>query len=171
MEEGCADPDKRQRGKSGVSKRRPESTRGQSAPPGEQGQRRGRVQGGQHAPPPPGNSRYGAWPKGKALSMVHRAARMLGRSWGYLKAKAEPRPKISLLTPPGQRKQESQPRTFSSLILVGVLTSPSSASDRRPPDSPSSSRLSPSGPASWFSLTEAGRENSAEVGRDGRAAV
>lgn len=51
VEEGCADPDQRQRGKSGVSKRRPESTRGQSAPPGQQGQRRGRVQGGQHAPP------------------------------------------------------------------------------------------------------------------------
>ena len=90
VEEGCADPDKRQRGKSGVSKRRPESTRGQNAPPGQQGQRRGRVQGGQHAPPPPGNSRYGAWPKGKALSMVHHTARMLGHSWGYLKAKAEP---------------------------------------------------------------------------------
>lgn len=104
---------------------------------------------------------------------VHGAphSRLLGHSGGCLKVKAEPRPRISLLTPPGQRKQESQPRTFSSLILVGVLISPSSASDRRPPDSPSSSRLSPSGPASWFSLTEAGRENSAEVGRDGRAAV
>ena len=55
---GCADPDHRQKGKLGVSKRRPESTREQSAPPGKQGKRSGRVQGGQHAPPPPGDSRY-----------------------------------------------------------------------------------------------------------------
>lgn len=57
---------------------------------------------------------------------------------------------------------ESRDPTLRSLILVGVLTSPSSVSDCRPPDSPSSSLLSPSGPVSWFSLTEAGRENSAE---------
>lgn len=81
VEEGCVDPDQRQRGKSGVSKRRPESTKGQSAPLGQQGQRRGRVQG-QHMPPPPGNSRDGAWPKGKALSMAYRTAKVLGHSGG-----------------------------------------------------------------------------------------
>lgn len=52
---------------------------GAECPLGQQGQRRGRVQG-QHMPPPPGNSRYGAWPKVKALSMAHHTAKVLGHS-------------------------------------------------------------------------------------------
>lgn len=55
---GGADPDHRQKGKLEVSKRRPESTREQSAPPRKQGRVSGRVQGGQRAPPPPADSRY-----------------------------------------------------------------------------------------------------------------
>lgn len=53
--------------------------------------------------------------------------------------------------------------TFSSLIFVGVVTSSSSASESvLPPYLLSSSLFSDSAPPSWFSLTEAGRENSAQ---------
>lgn len=52
--------------------------------------------------------------------------------------------------------------TFSSFIFVGVVTSSSSASECVLPSYLlSSSLFSDSSPPSWFSLTEAGRENSA----------
>lgn len=79
-------------------------------------------------------------------------------------------PKSCLLTPipPPPPSSAHLGCTFSSLIFVGVVTSSSSVSERLLlPNSPSSSCFSPSGPASWFSLTEAGRENSAEERQPG----
>lgn len=63
------------------SKRRPESTKGQvECPSGTAGPKEGKGTGAKHMPPPPGNSRDGAWPKGKALSMAYRTAKVLGHS-------------------------------------------------------------------------------------------
>lgn len=77
-----------------------------------------------------------------------------------------PSPGVSQPTHPPLPSSARLVCTFSSLIFVGVVTSSSSMSDRLLlPNSPSSSCFSPS--ASWFSLTEAGRENSAHGGDPG----
>lgn len=79
-----------------------------------------------------------------------------------------PSPGVRQPTPPPPPSSARFICTFSSFIFVGVVTSSSSVSDRLLlPNSPSSSRFSPSAPASWFSLTEAGRENSAHGGEPG----
>ena len=100
---GHANPNHSQRGKLGVGKGRLKSSRGQSAPVGKQDKRRGRGQRAYH--PTPGDVKV----LGKALSMVHPIMRVLGHSWKYLKAKAEARPRISLLIPrsEGMRKSGS----------------------------------------------------------------
>lgn len=64
------------------------------------------MQGGQRAyHPTPGDAEV----LGKALCMAHPITRVLGHSWKHLKAKAEARPRISLLIPrsEGMRKPGS----------------------------------------------------------------